>query len=98
VGIVVTGIAAAIYGNLPILRTGWILWAIVLFGVSGFIFMFSVVPLQRQLRSFAEVAAQSGDFDYERYRALAVRWELWGGAALLTPLAALALMVLKPSL
>jgi uncharacterized membrane protein len=96
--IVATGIAAAIYGSLPILRTGWILWAIILFGVSGLIFMFSVVPLQRQLRSFAAAAAESGDFDYARYRALAVRWELWGGAALLTPLAALALMVLKPNI
>jgi uncharacterized membrane protein len=98
IGIVATGIAAAIYGGLPILRTGWILWAIVLFGVSGLIFMFNVAPLQRQLRSVAEAAAQSGNLDYARYRALAVRWELWGGAALLTPLVALALMVLKPSL
>jgi uncharacterized membrane protein len=98
IGIVASGIAAAIYGGLPILHTGWILWAIVLFGVSGFIFMLKVVPLQRQLRSVAGAAAQSGNLDYARYRTLAVRWELWGGAALLTPLAALALMVLKPSL
>jgi hypothetical protein len=41
---------------------------------------------------------QSGSFDYAAYRALAVRWEVWGAAALLTPLAGLALMVLKPAL
>jgi len=96
--IIVTGIAAAIYGNFPILRTGWILWTLILFIVSGLIFMIRVAPLQRQLRALAEAAAQSGTLDYARYRALAVRWEVWGTAALLTPLAGLALMVLKPSL
>ena len=96
--IIVTGIAAAIYGNFPILRTGWILWTLILFIVSGLIFMIRVAPLQRQLRALAEAAAQSGTFDYARYRALAVRWEVWGSAALLTPLAGLVLMVLKPSL
>lgn len=96
VGIIVSGIAAAIYGNL--LRTGWILWTLILFILSGLIFMIRVAPLQRQLRAIAEAAAQSGTFDYAQYRALAVRWEVWGSAALLTPLAGLALMVLKPSL
>jgi len=98
IGIIVTGIAAAIYGNFPILRTGWILWTLILFIVSGLIFMIRVAPLQRQLRALAEAAAQSGTFDYAHYRALAVRWEVWGAAALLMPLAGLALMVLKPSL
>ena len=98
IGIIVTGVAAAIYGNFPILRIGWILWTLILFIVSGLIFMIRVAPLQRQLRALAEAAAQSGTFDYARYRALAVRWEVWGAAALLAPLAGLALMVLKPSL
>ncbi len=98
IGIILTGITAAIYGNFPILRTGWILWTLVLFIVSGLIFMIRVAPLQRELRALAEAAAQSGTFDYAHYRAVAVRWEAWGSAALLTPLAGLALMVLKPSL
>jgi uncharacterized membrane protein len=83
---------------LPILRTGWILWTLVLFLISGAIFMIWVVPLQRRLRAAAQAGVQSGSFDYSAYRALAVRWELWGAAALLTPLAGLALMVLKPAL
>jgi uncharacterized membrane protein len=95
--VVVTGIAAAIFGNFPILRTGWILWALVLFVVSGLIFMIRVAPIQRQLRTLAEAGAQSGTFEYARYHALAVRWEAWGTAALLTPVAALALMVMKPN-
>lgn len=98
IGIIVSGVAAAIYGNLPILGTGWILWTLVLFSVSGLIFMLRVAPLQRQLRTLAEAGVESGAFEYARYHALAVRWEMWGAAALLTPLAGLVLMVLKPSL
>lgn len=54
--------------------------------------------LRTQVRAYARAGAQSGSFDYARYRALAVRWELRGAAALLTPLAMPVLRVLKPGL
>ncbi len=97
IGIIVSGFAAAIHGNFPILRTSWILWTLILFSISGLIFMVRVVPLQRQLRVLAEDGVKSGTFEYARYHALAVRWEIWGAVALLTPVAGLALMVLKPN-
>jgi len=78
--------------------TGWIAWTLLLFAVSGVIFMTRVAPLQVRMRELAQAGARSGAFDFEAYRALAKRWELWGGLALLTPLAGLALMVLKPPL
>lgn len=98
IAIIVTGVAAAVQGGFPLLRTGWILWTLILFGVSGLVFMFFVAPLQRRLQAMAAAGRQSGSFDYGQYRSLAVRWETWGAAALVTPLAGLALMVLKPSL
>ena len=98
IGILIGGFAAADYGSLPILRTGWILWTLVVFSVSGLIFMLRLVPLQRRLRALAEAGAQSGAFEYAGYHALAVRWEVWGAIALLTPVAGLVLMVLKPHL
>ena len=98
IGIIVTGVAAAIYGNFPILRTGWILWTLMLFAASGLIFMIRVAPMQRKLRALAEAGAQSGTLDFVNYHVLARRWEAWGVAALLTPLAGLILMVTKPSL
>src|SRR3970282_2657858 len=45
IGIIISGVAAAIYGNFPILRTGWILWTLVLFAVSGLIFFVRVATL-----------------------------------------------------
>ncbi|HKU90033.1 MAG TPA: DUF2269 family protein [Steroidobacteraceae bacterium] len=96
VAIIAAGVALAIYGHFPLLRTPWIMWTLVLFGISGIVFSVRVAPMQRQLKAMAENGTR-GDFDYERYRALALRWEVWGAIALLTPVAGLALMVLKPS-
>jgi uncharacterized membrane protein len=98
IGIVVTGVVTAMTGNLPLLGTGWILWALILFTASGLIFMVRVAPLQRQLRDFAAAASDMKAFDYEKYRPLAIRWERWGAAALLTPVGAVVLMVLKPAI
>jgi uncharacterized membrane protein len=96
--IVATGIVTAIAGGLPLLRTGWILWTFVLFTLSGLIFMAFVVPLQRQLLALAQAGSEMGGFDYAGYAMVARRWEIWGAAALLTPVAGLVLMVLKPAL
>lgn len=98
VGILATGFAASFLAGFPLLRTGWITWTLILFAISGLVFMFLVAPLQRRMRSFAAAGLQSGSFDYDRYCKLALRWELWGAVALLTPFAGLALMVLKPGL
>jgi uncharacterized membrane protein len=94
--IIATGIITAIGGGFPILRTGWILWTLVLFAISGLTFMFLVAPMQRQLLALAQ-AGTAGGFDYAGYQRLARRWEAWGTVALLTPTAGLVLMVLKPA-
>lgn len=96
--IVLAGVAAAIVGRLPILGTGWILWSIILFTISGLAFGFRVAPLQQRLIAMAEAAVATRPLDWPGYRRLSRQWELWGLVALLTPLLALFLMVLKPQL
>src|SRR5512134_1998089 len=95
--IVLFGVAGALVGQLPLLGTPWIRQAIILFTVSGLAFGFQVAPLQRQLLALARSAAAGGTWDQVRYRRLSRRWELWGLLAIVTPLAALALMVVKPA-
>lgn len=96
-GILLTGIATAMNGHLPILGTTWILWTLVLFAISGVVFILRVVPLQRQLYALAAGVGGTGAFDYVAYAQLARRWEAWGALALLTPIGGLVLMVLKPA-
>ena len=87
-----SGVWLAMLGGYPLLRTGWILWALILFAVSGIAFMAHVAPLQKRLLGLAEATP----FQLEGYLSVTKRWELWGAVALLTPLAAMALMILKP--
>lgn len=94
--LVIAGVGAAQIGHLSILGTGWILWAIVLFIVSGIAFG----PLSRTQRELAAIATagKGGTMDWARYEALSNKWALWGTIALVTPLLAVACMVLKPAL
>jgi uncharacterized membrane protein len=94
--ILIGGFGAAIVGGLPILRTRWILWGIILFAISGIAYMRRIVPLQRQMLEVARSGAESGKFDWNRYRALSRSWNLWGTIALLTPALAMLGMIAKP--
>lgn len=89
------GIAAAVAGGLPLVRTGWILWSVVALTLSGVIFGVCLAPLQLQMRA---MTAAGGTFDAAQYRRLSLRWEVWGGVATALPLAAVLLMVTKPAL
>ena len=94
--IIVFGIWAALYAGLPILGTSWILHSLILFGISGLAFVGQVAPLQRRLQGLALQGAAGGNWDPVAYRRLSRRWEFWGAVAVLTPLAAVVLMVFKP--
>ena len=94
--IIASGLTAAIAGGHPILGTPWILWSLVLFSVSGLVFVLRVAPLQVRLRVLAQAGAERGAFDWDGYHRVARAWEAWGLVALLTPVAALVLLVLKP--
>jgi uncharacterized membrane protein len=94
--ILIGGIGAAIVGGLPILRTRWILWGIILFTISGIAYMGRIVPLQRQMLEVARSGVETGKFDWDRYRALSRNWNLWGTIALLAPALAMIGMIAKP--
>lgn len=97
VGMTLAGIVAAIHGRIPILGTGWILWSIILFTISGIIFSIYVAPLQRKIVSIA-LNSDNSESSWNTYEKIYKQWELWGFFATLTPVAAMAIMVLKPSL
>jgi uncharacterized membrane protein len=96
--IVIAGIIAAITGHLPILGTGWIFWSIVLLTISGLAFMLRVAPLQRRMHALSTAGAQDGQLDWPAYEAATRSWNVWGMVALIAPVVAVALMVLKPAL
>ncbi len=94
--IIITGVALATIAHYPIVRTHWLLWALILFGVSGIAFQFFVAPLQRRLLANVR-AGLGGGWNESEYRALSNAWKWWGAVATLAPLGSLFLMVTKPA-
>ena len=92
--ITIGGFSAAIYGGIPILKTGWIFWSLVLFILSGLIFSWKLAPLQRKIYQLIK-KADANNFNQALYHFYLKQWERWGLAAMLTPLGALILMVMK---
>lgn len=97
IGVLVSGIGAAHAGDFPLFGTGWILWGIVLFAISGAVFGIRVAPLQRAIVEQAR-NANPGDGAWAEHEKLFRGWALWGLIALLAPVGALVIMVLKPPL
>ena len=85
------GIGAALVAGYPILGTGWILWALIAFALSGVAFG----PLSRTQRSLS-TAAHAGDL--ETYDRLSQRWNIFGAIALILPVLAFVIMIVKPAL
>jgi len=93
--IIATGVALAVIGGLPLLRTPWITWSLVLFGISGLAFSFRVAPLQKKLLANTR-AGMAGQWNEAEYKTLSNGWTWWGVVATTTPLIAVFLMVMKP--
>lgn len=93
--ILIAGFGGAGVGRLSIMRTAWIFWSIILLTLSLIVALTQVVPLQRRMYDLAR-AAETASFDWDAYQRLSRRWSVWGAIAILLPLGAVALMVLKP--
>ena len=90
VAIIVTGVLLAMTLHLPILGTFWILWSLILFGISGVAFQFFVAPLQRNCWPWRAPARRAtGTAEYERLSGV----ETVGAVATLAPVIALVRMV-----
>lgn len=94
--IIATGVGLALMAGYPMLRTSWILWSLVLFGISGLAFGIAVGPLQKKLLSNAR-AGLAGSWNQAEYDKLSRSWAIWGTVATAAPLVAVFLMVMKPA-
>ena len=89
------GIMAAISAHLPIIGTGWIFWSIILFSLSGLAFSLKVAPLQKKIYNLTSNKNDSSDFDWKIFDRIYLEWDIWGLFALITPIIAFVMMLLK---
>ena len=95
--ILISGVAMAMSAHLPILGTRWIAASLSAFAVSGLLFGLILAPLQRRLMAAAQVSNGNKNWPSAEYRRMSIRWEVVGIVAILLPLAAVVLMVFKPT-
>ena len=94
----VSGVAMAILSRLPPLHVGWIWQSLLLFVLSGALYVFPIGPDQRRMLALAHAASKKPSaMDWSNYTRLSRRWLRTGALAILAPAVAVALMVLKPT-
>lgn len=76
------------------LTTSWILAALVLFSISGIIWVLSLIPAQDKM---VRLANSPKSLPNSFYRVLH-KWYFWGIVATILPLASMVLMVAQPKL
>lgn len=89
------GFFAAIAGRHPILGTGWILWSIVMFSISGLIFSMRIAPLQKKIFELTLNKSNMTDAEWGLFKKWYMDWDIWGLVAIMTPIAAFVMMTLK---
>lgn len=89
--ILAAGVAGAVTGRLPLLRTEWIALSFALFTVSGLVFAIWLAPLQRRIALYASGASAQP----EQLAAMMRRWHVLGWLSLAPLWLAMAAMVFK---
>ena len=95
--LLVGGFGAAGAAGYSILGTGWIVWALGLFIISGLAFI-PVARSQQAMVAAAEAPVDGDPLASEPYRRASQTWALWGLVATVAPVAAAVIMILKPAL
>ena len=90
VGVVLTGwLMSQTFGGSQ--AHPWIQWSYMLFGLSGLIWLFVLLPLQLRQRQLLRESTRITS----QYLRLSRQWQLWGALATLLPLPILYFMITK---
>ncbi len=91
--LIIFGLGAAMQGNYSLVETPWILWSIIMIIISAYAFMAHVTPIQKKIYA---LTSSEEKYNWEEYRKLSKKWDVWSSIATLAPYIAVILMVLRP--
>jgi uncharacterized membrane protein len=97
-GVILTmigGYGMAVTAGWDLWGTRWLLWSQINFVIAGLIWLFIIVPIQRDQARLARGFADGGTVP-DAYRKLSQRWLAWGLVSTVPLLVATWLMVAKP--
>jgi uncharacterized membrane protein len=75
----------------------WVSAALLLFSVSGLLWLFILIPLQRKMIRYSEESVKA-DRQTEAYKRVSKKWDIFGSIGTILPLISLILMVWKPGI
>ncbi|MFD0696034.1 DUF2269 family protein [Paenibacillus sp. GCM10027628] len=78
-----------------LMEWNWVSVALLLFSISGILWLFILLPLQRKMIRFSEESLRFGK-QTEAYRKVSKKWDVYGTIATIIPLITLVLMIWKP--
>lgn len=92
--IVVSGIVMAVQAGMPMSGLNWLMVSLILFAVTGAVWLAVLIPLQRGMIRHSAQCLESGTIS-QAYRQASRYWAIFGIAATLLPVIILFLMVSK---
>ena len=92
--ILISGVMTSAIAQHSLFQTGWIFWALVLFSISGLVFGSILVPIQRKLLGLLANVSES-NYNWESFNKLYCQFLTWGILAVLCPIVALIMMIMK---
>jgi uncharacterized membrane protein len=92
--IIVSGIVMAVQAEMPLSGLNWLTLSLILFAITGVIWLAILIPLQRGMIRHIAQCTESGNISKE-YRQASRNWAIFGIAATLLPIVILYLMITK---
>ncbi|MGK5508937.1 DUF2269 family protein [Brevibacillus formosus] len=92
--IIFSGIQMALEANWQVNGMNWLTLSLLLFGVTGFVWLAVLIPLQRAMIRHSVASMVSGEIS-PAYTTASRRWAVFGIIATLLPVVILYLMVMK---
>lgn len=78
-----------------LLTWNWVTASLLLFSLSGLLWLFILLPLQRKMIRFSEDSLKAGR-QTEAYKQVSKKWDVYGTIGTILPLISLVLMIWKP--
>lgn len=95
--LIVSGSLMADRAGMSMNGLNWLTMSLILFGITGAIWLAALIPLQRRMIRLSEQSLQAGTLS-DAYRKASKQWAAYGIAATLLPLVVLYLMIAQPNL
>ena len=92
--IIISGIVMAVRADLPLSGLNWLTLSLILFAITGVIWLAVLLPLQRGMIRHSASSIESGSIS-AAYRRASLAWAIFGTAATLLPIVILYLMISK---